>query len=90
MLERKKDIQMSHIFIFLLGACKQFENHCCFLVKEELGVLCVCLFVVQQASGGTTGKGKLFGGILPQMIIAPVEQDQKTTVQEIGTPPTPE
>lgn len=86
-LERKNpknDIQMSLVFTFLLGECKQLENHCCFLEKAELGVLCVCHLVMQQVSGGAAGKGKLFS-ILPQMVIAPVQQGQKTSVQEIGT-----
>lgn len=82
--EKTPDMWMSHIFTFLLGEFEQFENHCCFLVKEEFGVLCVCLFVMQQVSGGATGKGNLFNILLPQMIIAPMQQDQKTTVQEIS------
>lgn len=74
---------MSYFFTFFkLGECKQFENHCCYLVKEELGVLCVCLFVMLQVSAGATGKGKLFGILLPQMIIAPVQLDQKPLFRE--------
>jgi len=42
------------------------------------------------SGGGATGKGKLFRIPLPQRIIAPMRQGQKTTVKEVATPSTPE